>query len=253
MKQTTLALCLSAAAFIFSQQASAQKNILVGIQGGLSIPNLTSGSSVNPVASGWSSRLGPDFGIMASFKVKKMFSIQVELNYSSQGGKKDGPQAVPSSYFTTTPPSGFPEILYANLNNQTKIGYVQLPVLAKITLPLNKGLSFFVDAGPYAGLMVSAKTVANGNTQFYTDQAETNSITGGQSYAIDVNQDIRSDIKHINVGIQGGIGLQQKLYLGYLTLTAGGTYGFIPIQRDGSNGQNNTGAATVRVGYMIKI
>jgi hypothetical protein len=252
MKQNNMALGLCMLVLVLSQ-ASFGQNFLVGIQGGVSVPNLTSGNTSNPVASGWSSRLGADYGVVASFKVKSKLSIQVELNYSSQGGKKDGAQAVPVTYFTLTPPQGLPPVLYANLNNTTRINYLQLPVLAKLSLPLGKGFHFFVDAGPYIGLMVVAKTIANGDTQFYLDAQETQSATGGQSYSIDVNQDIRSDIKHYNVGIQGGVGLEKKLFLGYLTLTAGGTYGFIPIQRDSGNGQNNTGAATLRLGYLIKI
>ena len=255
MKQTIVAFCLIVVLLVLSKTSFGQKNILVGVQGGISIPNLTAGSNNNPFAGGWSYTLGADYGMVASFKVKRLFSIQVELNYSSQGGKKNGPQAVPVTYFDQNASPSLPAVLYANLNSETKIKYFQLPVLAKFSLPINSGLHFFADAGPYVGLMVSAKTIANGTTAFYTDAAETQPLaaTNGQSFTINVNEDVRSNIKHVNVGIQGGIGLQQKLFVGFLTLTAGGNYGFIPIQRNAGNGQNNTGAATLKIGYLINM
>ena len=35
--------------------------------------------------------------------------------------------------------------------------------------------------------------------------------------------------------------------------TAGGNYGLVKIQKDKSNGENNTGAATVTLGYIIQL
>jgi len=255
MNQRKLVYCLCMLLLTLSQGSFAQKDILVGIKGGVSIPDLTSGSTDNPLSSGWSSRFGANFGAVASAKIKGKFSIQVELNYSSQGGKKDGAQAVPVSYFTNTPPPGTPALLYATLNNVTRLNYLELPVLAKLSFSLSSNLKFFVDAGPYVAMLMNAKTLANGNTEFYTDAQETQPVaqTYGQSFAINVNQSITDDIKEFNVGIQGGIGLQQKLYRGYLMLTVGGNYGFIPIQKDASDGKNNTGAATATIGYLIKI
>jgi hypothetical protein len=255
MNKKNLVLCLSVALLSLSQASFAQKNILVGVQGGLSVATLTGGTSGDPLSNGWSSRLGADFGFTATVKVKGNFSVQVELNYSEQGGKKNGAQAVPQSYFPITQPADFPQIIYANLDNTNKIGYAQIPILAKFSWPLGAGLHLFVDGGPYVALLANAKNVANGTTQFFYDAKEAQIIplTNGQSYLIDVNQDIRGEIRHVNVGVQAGVGLQKKFYVGYLTLTAGGNYGFIPIYRTNTYGQNNTAAGTIKIGYMIKI
>jgi hypothetical protein len=99
---------------------------------------------------------------------------------------------------------------------------------------------------------VAAKNIANGNSNVYADEGEQMQLTP-EAIPIEFNQDVKSDIKKFNFGIQGGIGLQQKLPIGYLTFTAGGNYGFIPIQKDSNNGQNNTGAATLTIGYLLKI
>ena len=72
----------------FSTQA---QNFSLGVKGGISIPNLTSGgSNETPLNTGYSSRLGPDFSIFGDFKFSNLFSIQPQIEYSSQGGKKDG-------------------------------------------------------------------------------------------------------------------------------------------------------------------
>src|ERR1700744_6008426 len=80
--------------FCFSVNA---QNVALGVRGGISIPNLTAGgSNENPLNTGYSSRLGGDAGVFAEFKFSDLFSIQPMLEYSQQGGKKDGLQALPT-------------------------------------------------------------------------------------------------------------------------------------------------------------
>jgi hypothetical protein len=44
------------------------QDVALGIRGGISIPNLSAGSNnQNPLNTGYSSRLGPDFGVFAEF------------------------------------------------------------------------------------------------------------------------------------------------------------------------------------------
>jgi hypothetical protein len=65
---------------------------------------------------------------------------------------------------------------------------------------------------------------------------------------------VKDDIKKFNVGIQGGIGFSMRFENeSKLVFSAGGNYGFIPIQKDEANGKNNTGAATVTLGYLINL
>ena len=253
MKQKILANCLGIAMLIVCQFCNAQKSDLVGIQGGASIADLTGGSASNPFSTGFSSKFGGDAGVVASFQVKKKFSIQVEFNYSAQGANKKGAQAVPVTYYNPNPTVDLPTVLYANLNTETKLNYFQLPVLAKLSWPLKNGLSLFVNAGPYASVLVSARTLSSAVTQFYTDAAQTNSITQGQAYTIAVNEDVKDNYNAFNVGVQGGFGLQQKLYKGFITVTAGGSYGFITVQKNATYGQNNTTTASLKVGYVVKL
>src|SRR6516162_6244616 len=69
----------------------------VGIKAGLSIPNLTSGGSVqNELNSGYNSTVGPDFAVFYECLLSKKFSLSTQLEYSAQGGKKNGFQAFPT-------------------------------------------------------------------------------------------------------------------------------------------------------------
>jgi hypothetical protein len=233
-------------------QASAQ-NFGIGIRGGLSIPNLSAGSgNQNPLNTGYSSRLGPDAGIFGEFKFSSLFSLQVMAEYSSQGGKKDGLQA-----FTTPPQVSAefsagqsPQYLYANYNSTAKLNYLMLPVLAKFGWNF-KGSPwrFYVDAGPFAGFLLTAKQVTSGESQFYTDPAGTQPLPGG-AQSFNNTEDIKNQLHTVDFGIEGNVGFSYQLGPGNLFIEGGGNYGFLNIQKGTANGKNNTGAATVNLGYI---
>ena len=243
------------AIFIFSTKiCTAQNSIRVGVKGGASVPNLKA-SSDNPVSKGWSSGLGPYFGVVAEFGLSKRISIQTELNYSSQGGKKNGLQAISSGPYKSFFPQGtqVPPYIYAVYNNKATLNYLELPILAKVEFPLAKKFSFFVDGGFYAGYLLKAKSAVKGTSNVYFDEALTQPFLPA-AVSFDTTQNIKDDIKKFNFGIQGGIGLSLNLSnQSKLLFSIGGNYGFIPIQKDDSNGKNNTGAATITLGYLIKL
>ncbi|HVX49131.1 MAG TPA: porin family protein [Chitinophagaceae bacterium] len=252
MKKTFYKKIILAGMLLFSIKGLAQKKFLLGIKAGLDIPNLTAGGGDNPVSQGWSSRLGPYFGAVAEYAVSKKFALQAELNYSSQGGKKNGKQAIPTSNFTNNPPPGTPEYVYVNIKSQTRLNYIELPVMAKLSMPIGKANTFFVMAGPYFGYLVAAKEIARGTSNVYADENEQYPLLP-QAIPLDNTQDVKSDIKKFNTGIQGGIGVSLRVPGGSIMLTAGGNYGFIPIQKNKNNGQNNTGAANITIGYLLRL
>jgi len=244
---------------LFYTAVSAQNDFYLGVKAGVSIPNLTSGSgNSNPVANGWSSSLGPYFGLASVYTLNQKWALQVELNYASQGGKKSGVQAIPTADFASSIPPGVqvPTYLYANFKTVARLNYLELPVMIKYSIPLNEKFDFFINAGPYAGLLLSAKNVSSGTGNVYLDAQETQQIPTQllpQPVSFAGTQDIKSSLKQFNTGIQGGVGISLKIKNNLLFFAASGNYGFITIQKSSADGQNNTGAATATLGYLIKL
>jgi hypothetical protein len=234
--------------FIF-QSCYAQSNLSLGVKGGISIPNLK-GSDNNPVSKGWSTRLGPYAGIVAELPLSDKLSLQGQLNYSSQGGKKNGTLAIPTSQFDTTVAISY---IYTKGKSEVKLNYLELPVLLKINFPLNEILTFFISAGPYVGYLINAKNVTEGFSNIYFDDNLTQPILSAP-ISLDQTVDLKEDLKKFNFGIQGGLGLSYHLSdRSELFLTGGGNYGLVHLQKDKANGSNNTGAATLTLGYVIEL
>jgi len=248
-----LFICFSAM-LLLACSARAQQFAL-GFRGGLSIPNLSAGSgNQNPLNTGYSSRLGPDFGLFAEFSISKLFSIQPMLEYSSQGGKKNGLQAftTPEELAAMYPQGQAPPYLYANYNSEAKLNYLLLPILAKFGWDL-KGSPFrvYVDAGPFVGLLVSAHQVTSGQSPFYADAAGQQPMPGG-SHSFDNTENVKDNLHQFNAGIEGNIGLSYRLGLGRVFVEGGGNYGLLNIQKSAVDGKNETGAAAVTIGYSYR-
>lgn len=155
--------------------------VAIGARGGLTIPSITPGGKTTPLSEGYSSRMAWGAGALAEFRYTKAFSIQIGLEYSSQGGLKNGNQAIPASevlgplFAQMGPGSDFanglaaaaasiaafsptgaaqigqfgqalqgmqvPDYLYADFKSEAKFNYVMLPVQAKWGWNFNGGNS----------------------------------------------------------------------------------------------------------------
>jgi hypothetical protein len=235
--------------FLSSSKTFSQANISIGAKGGISIPNLKSNSD-NPVVNGWSSILTPYFGVVSEFNFSDHFSLQTELNYATEGGKKNGLQTIPTSFFFSTPPPGIPDTVYANFNSRVKLNYLELPILLKAQWPLNESFSFFLNGGPYAGYLLKAENTSSGKGKVYADREQTQPLLQ-QEISFDDNLDIKDELKNFTAGIQLGAGISFDMEAGKLVLTGGGNIGLIPIQKDSNNGKNTTGSAMVTIGYLF--
>ncbi len=244
----------------YSLTAKAQWDL--GLQGGISIPNLSAGGSDNnPLNTGYSSRLGPEFAIFGEYHVNSLFSLVPKIEYSAQGGKKDGFQAMPTptelaQYFEQQG-MPVPTYLYANFNSEAKLDYLLIPILAKFGwyLDTQKKFRITIAAGPYLGFLLSAKQVTSGNSYIYLDPAAKDTLPVG-SQSFDQTTDIKNQLNTTNFGVDGSVGIEylfgasqhEKIFF-----EAGGNYGFLNIQKGTANGKNNTGAATVMLGYAYKL
>jgi hypothetical protein len=238
--------------FLLAGLSTYGQDFFLGARGGVSIPNLTAGGGdQNPLNTGYSSRFGADAGLFAEFKISKLFSLEPMLEYSSQGGKKDGLQALttPAAFAALFPAGQAPEYLYANYNSEAKLNYLLIPILAKFGWNLKKSpWRIYVDAGPFLGILLSAKQVTSGESELYTDPQGQQPLPAGQQ-SFNSTDDIKSQLNTINFGISGNIGIKYRFGKNGIFVEGGGNYGFLNIQKGSQNGKNNTGAATASIGY----
>ncbi len=243
-----LVIYLMSLLFVMSFSAKAQ-NTSLGVRGGISIPNLSAGgSNNNPLNTGYKSRLGPDLALFADFGISKDFSIEPVLEYSSQGGKKDGMQAFPNPYGST------PTYLYANFKSEAKMNYLLVPVLAKLgwNISHSSPVRFYVNVGPFVGFLLNAKQVTSGSSPVYADQDGTTQVSpGAQSF--DNTQNIKSQLHSANFGVEANVGFSEAFGKSEIFIEGGGNYGFLNIQKGTANGKNNIGAGTLTIGYAYHL
>ncbi len=231
-------------AILVSNISDAQ-SFSLGLRSGLSIPNLTAGGSEsNPLNTGYKSRLGPDEAINGEYHLSSLFSLEAMIEYSSQGGKKDGLQAFPN------PQGSTPPYLYADYKSEAKLNYLLVPVLAKLgwNLSRHSPLRIYVDAGPFAGFLLSAHQVTSGSSMVYADPQGSQPVSPSAE-PFDANNNIKDQLNTFNFGVSGNVGIAYHFTQSNIFIEGGGNYGFLNIQKGTSNGKNNTGAGTVALGY----
>jgi hypothetical protein len=231
------------------------QSVMVGVKGGLSFPQLKGGNS--PQSEGYTSRSAATFGGFVNYKLGSRFTLQGEVMFSGQGGKRNGMQPIFTETLSGLPVPGDIN-LHADFQNETVINYLEIPVLASYSLSgKNSGSSVYVDAGPYLGILLNAKVVTNGSSAIYLDKS------GGMPVEIngfplppqnfDNEADIAESLNSVNVGITGGIGTKFLVGRQKLILDLRAAYGLIPIQADDKDGSNNTGALYLTIGYGFNL
>ncbi|MGN6475848.1 MAG: hypothetical protein ACTHKV_01390, partial [Flavipsychrobacter sp.] len=247
---------LLAAALLFAGLQAHAQSFTIGAKGGLSIPNLTAGTTdKTPINTGYKSRLGPEAALFAEYKVSKLFSLEGIVQYSSQGGKKDGVQALktPAEIKSMYSNGDAPQYLYANYKSEAKLNYVMVAALAKAGWDLGKSpLRIYIGMGPFVGFLVSAKQVTSGRSAFYLDENGQQALPG-EARSFDNTEDIKSDLHTVNFGIEGTLGLSYKIGRNNIFVEGGGNYGFLNIQKYSENGNNTIGAATAVIGYSYRL
>ncbi|HSQ43827.1 MAG TPA: porin family protein [Ginsengibacter sp.] len=245
MKQT-----ITIALMFFCISANAQ--IHIGAKGGISIPDLK-GNSVQ--SKGYTSREDAYLGLIANFQLSRFFSLQPEINYSPQGGQRNGMQPIPADAMSgiMLPPG---VNVYANFRNSTILNYLEVPLLLKLTLGHN--LKYYLCFGPHIAFLTEAKTKTSGSSLLYLDAAGTMPLTqnGSELPPVSFNSttNIKESIKKVNMGVQGGWGLEYPVGMGSIFIEGRAIIGLTNIQTHPENdGKNQTGSLVIALGYLIKI
>jgi len=229
-----------------------------GVRAAVSIPNIVGGGD-QEITRDYKSRVAANFGAYAELGLTKKLSVQIEADYASQGGKRNGVQPI------TSPIPGLPALppgsyFYGDFKNTAYLNYIETPVMLKYTLKPGAKRSFYVLGGPYFGFLVNAKTKTSGSSTIYLDRNRTPLLLPplGQPLppiSFDAETDVTDSINRFNIGLTGGGGVKFKANgSNYFFVEARGAYGLRPIQKDTlNNGNSHTGNLLISFGYAFKL
>lgn len=234
-------------AFPQSSRINGDSKYTIGIFGGLNIPRLSSGNS-SELSRDFASRSGLAFGLTVSMDLGSNFNLGADLMYSSEGGKRDGIQAFDASTINPLVPAG--TYFYAVYNNESILNYAEIPLKLKYFIPFKKSSRFFIDFGPYVGLLLNAKQKTNGSSIIYADRAKTIAVVA-EAQSFDANTDVTKSINPINFGFSGGGGFEQRFSSGEIFFDVRGAYGLVAIQKYKQDGSSHNGNLLFDVGYAL--
>ena len=166
----------------YAQVGEQRYNFSVGVNGGININSVSFSPSVQQ-----GSLMAPTGGITLRYISEKYFGMicgaQLELNYSQQGW---------SEFY-----EDYPDLSYTR-----KMNYVNIPFLAHLAFGKeNRGLQFFINAGPQIGFLLSDSHTISGNWEDYT--------------VIIVEQHDAPIDNKFDYGITGGAGVELRTKIGH--------------------------------------
>ena len=230
----------------------------IGLKGGVSIPQL-SGGDENELSRDFKSRVAPNFGAFFDIGVTPRFSVQPEINFAGQGGKRVGVQPV------TQPIPGLPPLpngafYYGDFDNTAELNYLEFPVLAKYRFGRTGSPRFYLNGGVFYGRLLTAKTKTRGTSTLYFDPDGRVPVllppNGDPVPPIpfDADTDISNDVNKDNFGFTGGGGVEIPIGKNYLLFDARVSRGVLSIQKDtAANGNSKTGNIVISVGYAFRL
>ena len=247
-------------------------SIKIGAKVGYSLAKLHD-SNENIYAKDYESVSGVDWGFTAEFFLTELISIQTELNFTQRDGTRTGMQPVGENELSDQlnqflPFIGMPTItaenpLYADFEAEQKLKYLEVPVLIKFGWGDN--FRFYGEIGPYVGILLCAKQVTSGTSQFYFDEEGTNPVS--VPVTNDLNQlvelpaqslyaetDIKDNLKTVNFGGIAGVGAIKKLGdKSEVYVDARASYSFNTIQIRDVFGKSHIGGVIFSLGYAYSI
>lgn len=222
-------------------QIGEHRNTLsVGVGGGYNLSTIRFTPKVVQSMKG-----GINGGITLRYTVEKYFStiasIQAEVNYSQLGWKEDIKDVNNNAVINAS--TGVAE------QYERTINYVQIPFLAHLAWGReNKGINFFVNAGPQLGIYISESTKSNFDWTSRNMADRANTI---------VAQDTMKVENKLDYGIAAGAGIEWAIpKVGRFTLEGRYYYGLGNIYGDSKRdyfASSNFGTITIKLGYLFDI
>jgi hypothetical protein len=238
----------------------------------------------NPLSKGYSSRVAEDGGVFAELGINNHLSFRLGVEYSGQGGKRNGIQAMRSEQIITGIASAgnipgmdvildqltpfMPELFYVDVKNTADFDYLMVPLSVQIGTDASSHWRVYANAGPFVSFLLHGEQKTKGKSQIFMDAGKSRTLWENipeamrpllEGSALETGVDFKAtkvitrDLNPVNVGLQGDIGLSYRHDRHRIFLEIGGNYGFIKMQKDKSNGSNRIGAATIMLGYAMQL
>lgn len=230
-----------------------ERSVHVGIKAGFSVPKLVGGGD-QEITRDYKSRMAPNFGGFVDVGLTRNASIQFEVDYAPQGGKRNGIQPVTQA-IPGLPPLPAGQYYFANFNNTAKLNYLEFPVMLKYRVRKDKPVGWYVNGGPYVGYLLKARTVTSGTSPLYLDNGGTMPVPGFPPIPFDAKTDVTNELNRWNVGVTGGGGVTfKRAGDNYFFIDARAAYGLTTLQKDTVNdGKSRTGNLVLSFGYAFKV
>ncbi|UOE42037.1 PorT family protein [Chryseobacterium suipulveris] len=173
MKKLFLGAAIAMSSLTFAQQ--------FGLKAGMNVSSLSKTSSMDDAKA----KVGFNAGVFMNAPIAENFSIQPELIYSQYGNKATNTSTATSGGTTIT----------RKTTGSTILDYLALPVMFQY----NATPSFYLEAGPEFGLLLSGKTKGEVTTTTTTGTSTTTSSSSG-------SDDIKDNLNGFNFGVGLGAG-----------------------------------------------
>ena len=212
---------------IYILPASAQigeqrHNFAVGVNGGINLNSVSFSPKVRQ-----KKLMGINGGVTARYISEKYFSMicgaQIELNFSQHGWDE---------FY-----EDFPDLQYTRTMN-----YVEIPFLAHLAFGRDRGLQFFIHAGPQIGFLISDSKTISGNWNDYK--------------GITVEQHDKAIDNKFDYGITGGAGIELRTKAGNFLVEGRYYYGlsdFYNSTKKDYFSRSAHGVITAKITYLFDL
>ncbi len=183
MKNLGVALLAIMLLFSMSSLASAQGITGYGLKFGLNLASISEDWSADWDGVDSKMRMGFSAGGFLTYSINEMFAVQPELLYTMKGAKWEWADE--------------------DWQDEEKLAYLEMPVLAKVTIPTKGMIAPNLFAGPALGILLTAK---------YKEEWDSES----EEY------DIKDDMKSTDFGLVFGAGVE--IGMPHSAITVDGRY-----------------------------
>ena len=171
---------------LHAQVGELRQNFALGVNGGVNLNSVSFSPSVKQ-----KNLMGITGGVTARYISERYFKMicgaQIEVNFSQHGWDE---------YYKD----------YPNLGYTRTMNYVEIPFLAHLAFGKERGMQFFIHAGPQIGFFLSDKYTITGD---WSELANTNIVTEQHDKSVD---------NKFDYGIAGGAGVELRTKAGNFIL-----------------------------------